>query len=75
MGGKNPAIVMASADLDAAAEGVMRSAFGLQGQKCSACSRVYVHASVEERFTALLVEKTAGLTVGDPTSMASSSVR
>jgi len=67
MGGKNPAIVMPSADLDAAAEGVMRSAFGMQGQKCSACSRVYVHDSVRERFTQLLVEKTATLTVGDPT--------
>jgi 1-pyrroline-5-carboxylate dehydrogenase len=67
MGGKNPAIVMGSADLDAAAEGVMRSAFGLQGQKCSACSRAYVQASVKERFLELLVEKTRALTVGDPT--------
>src|SRR4051812_14407630 len=40
MGGKNPAIVTSSADLDKAADGVMRSAFGAQGQKCSACSRV-----------------------------------
>jgi 1-pyrroline-5-carboxylate dehydrogenase len=67
MGGKNPAIVMPSADLDAAAEGVMRSAFGLQGQKCSACSRVYVHETVKDRFTELLLEKTATLSVGDPT--------
>jgi 1-pyrroline-5-carboxylate dehydrogenase len=67
MGGKNPAIVMPSADLDAAAEGVMRSAFGLQGQKCSACSRVYVHEAVKDRFTELLLEKTATLSVGDPT--------
>lgn len=66
MGGKNPAIVLASADLDAAAEGVMRSAFGLQGQKCSACSRVFVHRAVQDRFRALLVEKTAALTIGDP---------
>ena len=42
MGGKNPAIVSALADLDIAAAGVARSAFGLSGQKCSACSRVYV---------------------------------
>ena len=42
MGGKNPAIVMKAADLDKASDGVMRSAFGAQGQKCSACSRVYV---------------------------------
>jgi 1-pyrroline-5-carboxylate dehydrogenase len=66
MGGKNPAIVMPSADLDAAAEGVMRSAFGLQGQKCSACSRVYVHERVKDEFTRRLVEKTAALKVGDP---------
>jgi 1-pyrroline-5-carboxylate dehydrogenase len=67
MGGKNPAIVMPSADLDAAAEGVMRSAFGLQGQKCSACSRVYVHGDVAARFTDLLLEKTAAISIGDPT--------
>src|SRR6185295_15874065 len=42
MGGKNPAIVAASADIDEASEGVLKSAFGLQGQKCSACSRIYV---------------------------------
>jgi 1-pyrroline-5-carboxylate dehydrogenase len=66
MGGKNPAIVMPSADLDAAAEGVMRSAFGLSGQKCSACSRVYVHEDVRARFTELLLAKTAGIVVGDP---------
>jgi 1-pyrroline-5-carboxylate dehydrogenase len=66
MGGKNPALVMPSADLDAAAEGVMRSAFGLQGQKCSACSRVYVHEAVREEFTARLLEKTAAITIGDP---------
>jgi 1-pyrroline-5-carboxylate dehydrogenase len=66
MGGKNPAIVMPSADLDAAAEGVMRSAFGLQGQKCSACSRVYVHEQVKDEFARRLLEKTGGLTIGDP---------
>jgi 1-pyrroline-5-carboxylate dehydrogenase len=66
MGGKNPAIVMPSADLDAAAEGVMRSAFGLQGQKCSACSRVYVHERVKDEFARRLLEKTRALTIGDP---------
>ncbi len=66
MGGKNPAIVMPSADLDAAAEGVMKSAFGLQGQKCSACSRVYVHQKIKGEFTALLLEKTSKLPIGDP---------
>lgn len=67
MGGKNPAIVSKNADLDRAAIGIMRSAFGLQGQKCSACSRVYVEASVKEKFTEKLVELTGKLVVGDPT--------
>ena len=67
LGGKNPTIVMDSADLDMAAEGVMRSAFGLQGQKCSACSRVYVHRAVAEAFTEKLVERTKKLVAGDPT--------
>jgi 1-pyrroline-5-carboxylate dehydrogenase len=66
MGGKNPALIMPSADLEAAAEGVARSAFGLSGQKCSACSRVYVHRAVKARFTELLLARTAALTVGDP---------
>jgi 1-pyrroline-5-carboxylate dehydrogenase len=42
LGGKNPAIVSRHADLERAAIGIVRSAFGLQGQKCSACSRVYI---------------------------------
>src|SRR5687767_6504754 len=67
MGGKNPAIVTANADLDEAAEGVMRSAFGFDGQKCSANSRVYVERSVAPEFVATLVEKSRALTVGDPT--------
>ncbi|MGI8998799.1 MAG: aldehyde dehydrogenase family protein [Candidatus Limnocylindria bacterium] len=67
MGGKNPAIVMRSADLDEAAEGVMRSAFGFDGQKCSANSRVYVERQVAREFIDKLVEKTRHLTVGDPT--------
>ncbi|MBA2266219.1 MAG: aldehyde dehydrogenase family protein [Chloroflexi bacterium] len=67
MGGKNPAIVMRSADLDEAAEGVMRSAFGFDGQKCSANSRVYVDREVARAFVDKLVEKARGITVGDPT--------
>jgi 1-pyrroline-5-carboxylate dehydrogenase len=66
MGGKNPAIVSASADLDAATDGVLKSAFGLQGQKCSACSRIYAHRSVAKRFAELLVEKTEKIVIGDP---------
>ena len=67
MGGKNPTIVSNKADLDKAAMGVMRSAFGLQGQKCSACSRVYVHKDVKAEFTAKLLELTEQIDVGDPT--------
>jgi len=67
MGGKNPAIVTAKADLEEAADGVMRAAFGLGGQKCSACSRVYVFRDVEEPFLDLLVQKTASIKIGDPT--------
>jgi 1-pyrroline-5-carboxylate dehydrogenase len=67
MGGKNPAIVSARADLEEAAEGVMRSAFGYGGQKCSACSRVYVEAPVYEAFLKQLVAKTKAITIGDPT--------
>ena len=66
MGGKNPAIVMQSADLDKASDGVLRSAFGAQGQKCSACSRVYVHKSVRDEFVRLLVEKTKRIKIGNP---------
>ena len=67
MGGKNAAIVSRHADLDRAALGVMRSAFGLQGQKCSACSRVYVERSVAEPFRQRLVKLTEAIAVGDPT--------
>ncbi len=67
MGGKNPTIVTRQADLDKAALGVMRSAFGLTGQKCSACSRVYVDAAVKEAFVDKLVELAAEVSVGDPT--------
>jgi 1-pyrroline-5-carboxylate dehydrogenase len=66
MGGKNPALVMRSADLDKASDGVMRSAFGAQGQKCSACSRVYVDRAVRSRFVELLVEKTRKIKIGNP---------
>jgi len=67
MGGKNPAIVTRHADLEEAAEGVMRSAFGYDGQKCSANGRVYVDRDVAREFVDLLVEKTKAIAVGDPT--------
>src|SRR6266704_880577 len=66
MGGKNPAIVSARADLDLAADGVMRSAFGFSGQKCSACSRVYVERAVAEEFAAKLADRAERVAVGDP---------
>ncbi len=67
MGGKNPAIISEKADLDKAALGVMRSAFGLGGQKCSACSRVYVQRKVYDAFMQKLVAKTNEIVkVGDP---------
>jgi 1-pyrroline-5-carboxylate dehydrogenase len=67
MGGKNPAIVTRNADLDEAAEGVMRSAFGFDGQKCSANSRVYVERPVAREFVERLVAKARAIAVGDPT--------
>jgi len=66
MGGKNPVVVTHTADLDKAATGVVRSAFGLSGQKCSAASRVYVERAVYDDFVARVVEKTEKLTVGNP---------
>ncbi len=66
MGGKNPTIVAASADVRKAAEGVARAAFGYSGQKCSACSRVYVHRSVYEPFVSMLIDYTSSLKVGNP---------
>jgi acyl-CoA reductase-like NAD-dependent aldehyde dehydrogenase len=67
MGGKNAAIVTRYADLERAATGIARSAFGLQGQKCSACSRVYVERPVAAALRQRLVDKTAAIAVGDPT--------
>ena len=67
LGGKNPAIVSRNADLERAAVGIVRSAFGLQGQKCSACSRVYIEEPVYEQLVSRLVELTEKLKVGDPT--------
>jgi 1-pyrroline-5-carboxylate dehydrogenase len=66
MGGKNPAIIMDSADLDRAALGVFRSAFGMNGHKCSACSRVYVHQAVAGPFLDKLQKLTEEARIGDP---------
>jgi 1-pyrroline-5-carboxylate dehydrogenase len=67
LGGKNPAIVSRHADLERAAIGIVRSAFGLQGQKCSACSRVYIEAPVYDELVERLVTLTNKLAIGDPT--------
>lgn len=67
MGGKNPSIVSRNADLDRAAAGIVRSAFGLQGQKCSANSRIYVERPVYREFVDMLVELTNKIEIGDPT--------
>ena len=67
MGGKNPAIVSAKADIETAATGIARSAFGFSGQKCSACSRVYVEREVYEPLLEALAERAKAVVLGDPT--------
>jgi 1-pyrroline-5-carboxylate dehydrogenase len=66
MGGKNAAIVGASADLDAAAEGIAKAAFGFSGQKCSACSRAVVVDEVHDELVERLAERARTTSVGDP---------
>jgi 1-pyrroline-5-carboxylate dehydrogenase len=68
MGGKDSILVCADADLDAAIDGVVASAFGFSGQKCSACSRAIVEAPIYDVFIERLRERVAALTVGDPTA-------
>ena len=65
MGGKNGIVVMDDADIDLAVEGVAFGAFGTTGQRCTACSRVFVHESVEEEFIEKLKEKAESLYIGD----------
>jgi 1-pyrroline-5-carboxylate dehydrogenase len=67
LGGKNPAIVSRNADLERASIGILRSAFGLQGQKCSAASRVLVEEPVYDELISRLKEMTDKLVIGDPT--------
>lgn len=71
MGGKNPVIITENADLDLAAEGVARGAFGFSGQKCSATSRVYIDKRVKGAFLERLVDFTSNrIVVGFPTERA-----
>ncbi len=67
MGGKDAVVVDETADLDAAAEGIVASAFGFQGQKCSAGSRAIIVEKVYDQVLQKVVEKTKRLTVGDVT--------
>jgi acyl-CoA reductase-like NAD-dependent aldehyde dehydrogenase len=67
MGGKNACIVTANADLERAAAGIVRSAYGLSGQKCSALSRIYVEEKIADPLIKKLKEKIAAITIGDPT--------
>ncbi|REK18004.1 MAG: L-glutamate gamma-semialdehyde dehydrogenase [Planctomycetota bacterium] len=72
MGGKNAIIVDDDADLDEAVLGVVKSAFGYQGQKCSACSRAIVLDAVYNTFVERLIEATRSLKVGPAEDPASS---
>jgi len=65
MGGKNPTIVLADADLDLAATLVAKAGFGLTGQACTATSRVIVENSVAEKFTEKLIAKARALKIGN----------
>ena len=67
MGGKNAVIVTAGADLKRATAGIVRSAFGMCGEKCSALSRIFVEASIADALIASLTEAMQGIRIGDPT--------
>ncbi len=67
MGGKDSIIVDADADLDAALEGVLAAAFGCQGQKCSACSRLILDEKIYDPFVQRLAERARQIKIGDPT--------
>jgi 1-pyrroline-5-carboxylate dehydrogenase len=66
LGGKDAIVVADDADFDLAVDGVIGSAFGFGGQKCSACSRVIVDRAIYDRFVAALAERAEALVVGDP---------
>ncbi len=67
MGGKDAIVVTDDGDIDAAASGVVAAAFGYQGQKCSACSRLIVDEKVHDELIAKVVEQTKRLKIGQPT--------
>lgn len=71
MGGKDAIIVADDANLDDAATGVVQSAFGFQGQKCSACSRAIIDAKVYDEMLDKIVERTAKIKLADPSDLSS----
>ena len=71
MGGKDAIIVERDANLDDAATGVVQSAFGFQGQKCSACSRAIIHQDVYDSMLEKIAERTEKIKVGEPTEPSS----
>jgi len=66
LGGNGPQIVLADANLEAAADAAVMGCFYLAGQVCTAAERVLVQADVHDRFVELLVERTRALKIGDP---------
>jgi 1-pyrroline-5-carboxylate dehydrogenase len=74
MGGKDAIIVNADADLEAAIEGIVTSAFGFQGQKCSACSRAIIHRDVYDHVVSGVVERTAALVSVGPATEGNATV-
>lgn len=70
MGGKDSIVVSSDADLDSAVEGVVASAFGFNGQKCSACSRAIIEEPIYDVFLERVRERVAKIKVGDPTTNA-----
>ncbi len=72
MGGKDAIVVDSDTDLDEAATGVVQSAFGFQGQKCSACSRAIIHTDVYDSMLEKIVERTEKLKLGDPDDVTTS---
>ena len=68
MGGKDTIVVDKEADLELAAQSIVKSAFGFSGQKCSACSRAVIVEEVYDKYLNRVVELTKGFIIGDPTN-------
>src|SRR5690606_19866110 len=68
LGGKNPMVVTASADLRLAVQGALFGGFGTAGQRCTSLGTVLVHASVHDEFVDAFAAAVAGAAIGDPTA-------